>query len=82
MFMFALFIIFYKVDIDAVDTHRPKLKKSASIRKLGALNLGASGEIVKEPMSPIIPISPNLFPKTPSKKEPSTLQLGEAALPP
>lgn len=55
------------VDIDAVDTHRPKVKKSTSIRKLmPSLKLpavGASGEIVRDPMSPIIPISPQLFPK-------------------
>ncbi|KAI9281839.1 6-phosphofructo-2-kinase-domain-containing protein [Sporodiniella umbellata] len=72
----------FKVDIEAVDTHRPKLKKAASVRKLGMLNVGASGEIVKEPMSPIIPISPNLFPKASSKKDPSALQLGDAAMSP
>ncbi|RCH87435.1 Fructose-2,6-bisphosphatase [Rhizopus azygosporus] len=68
----------YKVDIDAVDTHRPKLKKSPSVRKLSKINLGASGEIVREPMSPIIPISPNLFPRTSSN--PSTIDLSEPAL--
>lgn len=56
------------VDIEAVDTHRPKIKKSTSIRKINTnlkLKLpavGASGEIASL-MSPIIPISPQLFPK-------------------
>lgn len=73
-----------------MDTHRPKIKKAKSIRKLKeesiqlpndipvtnnnspkklvqpTLNtalVGASGEIVRDPMSPIIPISPQLYPK-------------------
>jgi 6-phosphofructo-2-kinase/fructose-2,6-biphosphatase 2 len=33
--------------------------------------VGASGEIVREPMSPIIPISPQLFPKS-SNSTPTT----------
>ncbi|KAI8377609.1 6-phosphofructo-2-kinase-domain-containing protein [Radiomyces spectabilis] len=73
----------YKVDIDAVDTHRPRPSRADSIRKqaakanvgkseglhLGKLPAGASGEIVRDPMSPIVPISPQLFPKggTPTK---------------
>ncbi|KAI7902517.1 6-phosphofructo-2-kinase-domain-containing protein [Cokeromyces recurvatus] len=54
----------FKVDIDAVDTHRPKMKRSSSVRGLQLPAVGSSGEIVREPMSPIIPISPKLFPKS------------------
>lgn len=60
------------VKIDAVDTHRPKPKTTgSSLGHLspGGLNTnvrntkaGASGEIVISPMSPILPISPKLFP--------------------
>ncbi|KAI9029890.1 6-phosphofructo-2-kinase-domain-containing protein [Phycomyces nitens] len=72
----------FKVDIEAVDTHRAKpTARANSIRKKpvcsdtssgdrpsGSLKLklppvGASGEIIKEPMSPLIPISPKLFPQ-------------------
>jgi 6-phosphofructo-2-kinase/fructose-2,6-biphosphatase 2 len=86
----------FKVDIEAVDTHRPKTKRSASVRKIHSEKLklpavGASGEIVKDPMSPIIPISPQLFPKSSvsTKRDPSALavetemsnlNLGESAL--
>ncbi|KAI8975606.1 6-phosphofructo-2-kinase-domain-containing protein [Mycotypha africana] len=78
----------FKVDIDAVDTHRPKIKKAPSIRKLNATvqlpAVGASGEIVKEPMSPIIPISPKLFPKlsansSSNQKVLTKLDLGETS---
>jgi 6-phosphofructo-2-kinase/fructose-2,6-biphosphatase 2 len=82
------------VDIEAVDTHRPKIKKSTSIRKLKShltlLAVGASGEIVRDPMSPIIPISPQLFPKNSSSTSSSAsniakgtpyFDLGDAALP-
>ncbi|KAI8082208.1 6-phosphofructo-2-kinase-domain-containing protein [Thamnidium elegans] len=84
----------FKVDIEAVDTHRPKIKKSTSIRKINTnlkLKLpavGASGEIVN-PMSPIIPISPQLFPK-PSNSATTTakattsltnLDIGDSAWP-
>jgi 6-phosphofructo-2-kinase/fructose-2,6-biphosphatase 2 len=76
------------VDIEAVDTHRPKIKKSTSIRKIKMSckipAVGASGEIVRDPMSPIIPISPQLFPKgsnsTTTAKTP-TLDLGDSAFP-
>lgn len=86
---------YHIVDIEAVDTHRPKVKRSTSIRKLmPSLKLpavGASGEIVRDPMSPIIPISPQLFPKssnssttnssTGGSKAPLTnLDLGDAYL--
>jgi 6-phosphofructo-2-kinase/fructose-2,6-biphosphatase 2 len=87
----------FKVDIEAVDTHRPKTKRSASVRKIHDSEklklpaVGASGEIVKDPMSPIIPISPQLFPKSSvsTKRDPSALavetemsnlNLGESAL--
>ncbi|KAG2183093.1 hypothetical protein INT44_006074 [Umbelopsis vinacea] len=65
----------FKVDIEAVDTHRPKPTRAASIRKRASTNLaskapghltlpnpaGASGEIVYDPMSPILPLtSPKL----------------------
>lgn len=60
------------MNIGAVDTHRPKPTGSPSLGSLGSLgslntnirttNVGASGEIVKAPMSPILPLSPNLFP--------------------
>ncbi|ORX56223.1 bifunctional 6-phosphofructo-2-kinase/fructose-2,6-bisphosphate 2-phosphatase [Hesseltinella vesiculosa] len=50
----------YGVDIEAVDTHRPK--PTSSQRKLGVHTAeapaGASGEIVKDFTSPIVPISP------------------------
>lgn len=79
--------MYFAVDIEAVDTHRPKIKKSTSIRRLKLNTLpavGASGEIVRDPMSPIIPISPQLFPKvsnsTSTSKAPA-LDLGESALP-
>lgn len=65
----------YKVDIEAVDTHRPKPTKAQAIKKKsskqdlknGFLNgngasLGASGEIVNDTGSPILPISPKLWP--------------------
>ncbi|GAB5587587.1 Fructose-2 [Umbelopsis nana] len=62
----------YPLKIDAVDTHRPKPKTTgSSLGHLspGGLNTnvrntkaGASGEIVISPMSPILPISPKLFP--------------------
>ena len=64
----------YKVDIEAVDTHRPKptkdqvIKKKASKQDLknglhlgNAALLGASGEIVSDMGSPILPISPKLW---------------------
>lgn len=79
------------VDIEAVDTHRPKVKKSKSIRKINTSfklpAVGASGEIVRDPMSPIIPISPQLFPKgsssttTSNKTGLSNLDLGDSAWP-
>lgn len=59
----------YKVDIEAVDTHRPKPVKSSAVGKKAAkadMKLkqvaGASGEIVNENGCPIIPISPQLWP--------------------
>ncbi|KAI9473619.1 MAG: 6-phosphofructo-2-kinase-domain-containing protein [Benjaminiella poitrasii] len=64
----------YKVDIDAVDTHRPKMKRSnSSVRKLQLPAVGSSGEIVRDPMSPIIPISPKLFPKANNSTKSSSL---------
>lgn len=78
------------MDIEAVDTHRPKIKKSKSIRKINTSlkpAVGASGEIVRDPMSPIIPISPKLFPKgsnsttTTAKTGLSNLDLGDSAWP-
>lgn len=79
------------MDIEAVDTHRPKVKKSKSIRKINIDSkkpaVGASGEIVRDPMSPIIPISPKLFPKgsnsttTANKTGLSNLDLGDSAWP-
>lgn len=49
--------------------------------------VGASGEIVRDPMSPIIPISPQLFPKgsiststTNAKNTLTNLDLGDAYL--
>ncbi|KAI8366496.1 6-phosphofructo-2-kinase-domain-containing protein [Choanephora cucurbitarum] len=81
----------FKVDIEAVDTHRPKVKRSTSIRKLMPSlkmpSLGASGEIVRDPVSPIIPISPQLFPKQSTStnatiKTPlAKLDLGDAYMP-
>jgi 6-phosphofructo-2-kinase/fructose-2,6-biphosphatase 2 len=60
------------VNIAAVDTHRPKPKTTSSgsvhLSPAGVntnvrnTNAGASGEIVISPMSPILPISPQLFP--------------------
>lgn len=61
----------FKVDIDAVDTHRPKPTRAASLRRKASTNLaskapgnltipspaGASGEIVYDPMSPILPLT-------------------------
>ncbi|CAM0138188.1 unnamed protein product [Umbelopsis sp. WA50703] len=56
----------YPLNIGAVDTHRPKPTSSPSTSSLNpnirTTNAGASGEIVKAPMSPILPISPKLFP--------------------
>lgn len=72
----------YKVDIEAVDTHRPKPKAGAvpSLKKKPSklnvngnaapngtsttASLGASGEIVHDIGSPILPISPQLWPST------------------
>ncbi|GAA5813708.1 hypothetical protein MFLAVUS_007195 [Mucor flavus] len=75
----------YKVDIEAVDTHRPKpnkaqtLKKKVSKQELsnGATNgngalLGASGEIVNDIGSPILPISPQLWPSNGATKHKGT----------
>ncbi|KAI9271828.1 6-phosphofructo-2-kinase-domain-containing protein [Phascolomyces articulosus] len=66
----------FKVDIEAVDTHRPKPAKivhptpsintsvSGNGEKLSLkLPAGASGEIVKDALSPILPISPKLHPR-------------------
>ncbi|KAI8391401.1 6-phosphofructo-2-kinase-domain-containing protein [Radiomyces spectabilis] len=61
----------YKVDIDAVDTHRPKPVHSNSLRKnkssdhlqVKTSTAGASGEIVNDSATPILPISPQLFPR-------------------
>ncbi|KAI9310226.1 6-phosphofructo-2-kinase-domain-containing protein [Dichotomocladium elegans] len=80
----------FKVDIDAVDTHRPKppkpsalasttgpttLNKKASFKGNKPVDglsvklpVGASGEIVKDAMSPILPISPKLFPRNIGKQ--------------
>ncbi|KAG2184168.1 hypothetical protein INT44_009183 [Umbelopsis vinacea] len=62
----------YPLNIGAVDTHRPKPKSGSSSSSLltptsisinsRGTNAGASGEIVTAPMSPILPISPQLFP--------------------
>ncbi|GAN08544.1 fructose- -bisphosphatase protein [Mucor ambiguus] len=86
----------YKVDIEAVDTHRPKpkagaaptLKKKSSKLDVngnattnGTASLGASGEIVHDIGSPILPISPQLWPSTSTNtasqhtKTPSQLHL-------
>ncbi|KAI9494975.1 6-phosphofructo-2-kinase-domain-containing protein [Zychaea mexicana] len=73
----------FKVDIDAVDTHRPKPPKvvhptpSAAQSTAGKANdgltlklpVGASGEIVKDAMSPILPISPKLHPRNAAVKD-------------
>ncbi|KAF7730973.1 Fructose-2,6-bisphosphatase [Apophysomyces ossiformis] len=57
----------YKVDIDAVDTHRPKpttvRKPVVSANGQKSSSAGASGEIVTEPMSQNL-ISTKLFPGT------------------
>ncbi len=67
-----------------MDTHRPKVKRSTSIRKLmPSLKLpavGASGEIVRDPMSPIIPISPQLFPKSSNSSTTSTAAASKTPL--
>lgn len=68
----------YKVDIEAVDTHRPKptkktptvnkpkqdIKKNVVTTNGSSALLGASGEIVNDFKSPILPISPQLWPST------------------
>ncbi|KAJ8661887.1 hypothetical protein O0I10_002218 [Lichtheimia ornata] len=82
----------FKVDIDAVDTHRPKPSKTAAAHPSAStstghqkkpsfkanatgdnlsikLPVGASGEIVKDAMSPILPISPKLYPRGVSIKD-------------
>lgn len=75
----------YKVDIEAVDTHRPKPtktqvnKSSKQDLKNGTINgtsalLGASGEIVNDMGNPILPISPKLWPSKKSKHEKTTSQ--------
>lgn len=69
----------FKVDIEAVDTHRPKpLKKKISKHDLsignGAL-LGASGEIVNDIGSPILPISPQLWPSKDTQHKRTSSQL-------
>ncbi|KAI8973267.1 6-phosphofructo-2-kinase-domain-containing protein [Mycotypha africana] len=55
----------YKVDIEAVDTHRPKPSKTSTIKKKGTpVDLkkaaGASGEIVQNGRSPILPLNAQL----------------------
>lgn len=80
------------MDIDAVDTHRPKPSKTAAAHPSAStstghqkkpsfkanatgdnlsikLPVGASGEIVKDAMSPILPISPKLYPRGVSIKD-------------
>lgn len=66
----------FKVDIEAVDTHRPKPTKTQPIKTKvptkqelshGTTNgttplPGASGEIVNDMGNPILPISPQLWP--------------------
>lgn len=91
----------YKVDIDAVDTHRPKPTNKAHHPKQQdllkpngvAVNgkkataaVGASGEIVNDG-TPILPISPQLWPSTSAtttttkhKGSPSQLQQEVTAL--
>ncbi|KAF7732894.1 Fructose-2,6-bisphosphatase [Apophysomyces ossiformis] len=80
------------VDIDAVDTHRPKPTRAQSMRKRAAqasfggerpsvtLPKGASGEIVKDPMSPIITMSPQLFPRGPNEGRDPRSSLGSSPI--
>lgn len=56
-------LMYIIVDIEAVDTHRPKpsLKKKPSRIDLSSAKLGASGEIVTDLKSPILPINPQIW---------------------
>ncbi|KAI8328343.1 6-phosphofructo-2-kinase-domain-containing protein [Blakeslea trispora] len=56
----------YKVDIEAVDTHRPKpsIKKKISKQEINGTLKGASGEIAGDSSIPILPISPQLWPQS------------------
>jgi 6-phosphofructo-2-kinase/fructose-2,6-biphosphatase 2 len=80
----------YKVDIEAVDTHRPKPNKAqnSSKKKISkqdlsngtaangnAALLGASGEIVNDIGTPILPISPQLWPSNSTKHKRTSSQL-------
>lgn len=66
-----------------MDTHRPKPKKTPSLQKkksdLKSKTAGASGEICDTIGSPILPISPQLWPNNNAassghKRSPSQLQ--------
>ncbi|RUP49599.1 hypothetical protein BC936DRAFT_142078 [Jimgerdemannia flammicorona] len=70
-----IILYFHLVDIQAVDTHRPKPPKAASQPSKDSSKillstttgmLGASGEIIA-PMSPILPLSPQLPPNNRSR---------------
>ena len=54
------------VDIEAVDTHRPKpsIKKKTSKQEINGTLKGASGEIAGDSSTPILPISPQLWPQS------------------
>lgn len=60
---------FLLVDIDAVDTYRPKVPRLNKLKELEGVpsknTAGASGEIA-DGSSPILPLSPRLYPKNPS----------------
>jgi 6-phosphofructo-2-kinase / fructose-2,6-biphosphatase 2 len=87
----------FKVDIEAVDTHRPKPSRATSIRKMASTNLaskapgsltipnpaGASGEIVYDPMSPILPLtSPKLTSRPSLTVAPTIKDLKSTTSPP
>ncbi|KAL1935178.1 hypothetical protein VTP01DRAFT_4318 [Rhizomucor pusillus] len=54
----------YKVDVDAVDTYRPKVPRVQRLKETESSGkAGASGEIA-DVSRPILPLSPTLYPKT------------------
>ena len=76
IYIYLNIYVYFIVDIEAVDTHRAKPAKvihptpstsQTALNKGEKLSLklpaGASGEIVKEALSPILPISPKLHPR-------------------
>lgn len=64
VYNYGLIFCMSTVDVDAVDTYRPKVPRVQRLKETESSGkAGASGEIA-DVSRPILPLSPTLYPKT------------------